>query len=56
MKLTLSRAIAAAAIAATIAASCMLVSCEGRRMSNMTPAGDTVEVVPGPSVEYPDSI
>lgn len=34
----------AAAFVATIFASLLLSSCEGRKMSNMTPTGDTVEV------------
>ena len=32
---------------ATIAVSCLLSSCEGRKMSNMVPRGETVEVDPG---------
>lgn len=35
----------AAAFAATIVASIGLCSCEGRKMSNMEPNGETVEVV-----------
>lgn len=35
----------AAAMVATIAVSFTLTGCEGRKMSNMTPDGETVEVV-----------
>lgn len=35
----------AAALTATIAVSAILTGCEGRKMSNMTPDGETVEVV-----------
>lgn len=38
------KAIAAATVAA-IAFSGILLSCQGRKMSNMEPTGDTVEVV-----------
>ena len=38
-------AIAAVMMIATMAVSCMLSSCEGRKMSNMQPKGETVEVV-----------
>jgi len=41
-----SKAIAAAMVA-TIAVSAILTGCEGRKMSNMTPDGETVEVVVG---------
>lgn len=40
-----SNAIAAAVMVATIVVSSMFVSCEGRKMSNMKPTGETVEVV-----------
>lgn len=40
----------AAAMAATIVVSAlMLTSCKGRKMSNMEPVGETVEVVVGES-------
>lgn len=45
MKFNYRKSIAAAASTATIAASFLLVSCEGRKMSNMEPTGETVEVV-----------
>ncbi|MDE7180737.1 MAG: hypothetical protein K2N88_06025 [Muribaculaceae bacterium] len=35
----------AAAVVATIVVSISLTSCEGRRMSNMEPNGETVDVV-----------
>lgn len=34
----------AAAFVATVALSCIMTSCEGRKMSNMEPTGETVEV------------
>lgn len=34
----------AAAVVATILVSFLLGACQGRKMSNMTPTGDTVEV------------
>ena len=46
------KAIAAASLVATIVASCTLCSCKGRKMSNMEPLHDTVEVV----IASPDSI
>lgn len=45
MRKNVKKAIAAACMIATIAASFSLASCEGRKMSNMQPTGDTVEVV-----------
>lgn len=45
MKLNMKKSIAAAACAATIVVSMIsLTGCEGRRMSNMQPNGETVEV------------
>lgn len=41
---------------ATIVASFSLASCEGRKMSNMKPTGDTVEVVVSTPETAPDSI
>lgn len=41
----------AATVVATIVISIALSSCEGRKMSNMVPTGDTVEVV----INTPDS-
>ena len=38
----------AAALAATIVVSLLLSSCQGRKMSNMEPTGETVEVVVNP--------
>lgn len=43
----LSKTIAAALMVATIVVSLLCASCEGRKMSNMTPTGETVEVVIG---------
>ena len=40
-----SLAIAAALVATIVISLCMLPSCEGRKMSNMTPDCETVEVV-----------
>lgn len=42
----------AATTIATIVVSILLTACEGRRMSNMQPSGDTVEVV----IDHPDTI
>ena len=47
MKRLDNKAIAAAASVATIVVSLLFASCEGRKMSNMTPTGETVEVVIG---------
>lgn len=45
-----------AAIAATVAASFMFTGCEGRKMSNMTPDGETVEVIIGePDADSPQT-
>ncbi|MGM9816089.1 MAG: hypothetical protein ACI304_03400 [Lepagella sp.] len=46
---TVKKAIAATMFAAIALLSTMLTSCEGRKMSNMTPTGDTVEV----EIEHP---
>lgn len=45
MKLNISKTIAAAAWVATIVACFMAVGCQGRKMSNMEPKGETVDVV-----------
>ena len=45
-------AIAAALTVATIAVSFSLASCQGRRMSDMEPKGETVEV----SVDTPETV
>lgn len=39
-------AVVAASVAAIAVSSCLLVSCQGRKMDNMEPTGDTVEVNP----------
>lgn len=44
MKTYTPKAIAATLVAA-FAISILLLSCEGRKMSNMTPNGETVEVI-----------
>lgn len=45
MKLNMKKSIAAAVWVATIVVSAVLLTaCEGRRMSNMQPNGETVEV------------
>lgn len=41
----------AAALVATIVVSISLTSCEGRKMSNMQPTGETVEVI----IERPEA-
>lgn len=46
-----SKAIAAAMVATIVISMSMLTACEGRKMSNMTPTGDTVEL----EVARPDS-
>lgn len=59
MKLLTKKATAAVLIATVaLAALTALTACEGRRMSNMTPSGDTVEVnLPEPDSQiHPDSI
>lgn len=38
------KTIAAAAVATIVVSLTMLTGCEGRRMSNMTPTGETVEL------------
>jgi len=40
--------IAVAAVTTIVVSSTLLPSCSGRKMSDMEPAGDTVEVVIGP--------
>lgn len=45
MTKTGKKAIAATMLAAIALSLTALTSCEGRKMSNMTPTGDTVEVV-----------
>lgn len=52
MKKLRSLSIAAALPAATIVVSLLCASCEGRKMSNMVPKGETVEV----NVDAQDSI
>lgn len=54
MNLLKLRAIAAATVA-TIVVSICLVSCQGRRMSNMQPLGETVEVNIEPAGPGPDA-
>lgn len=54
MKYRAIRTIAAASVA-TIVVSICLTSCEGRRMSNMVPAGETVEVEIEPASSAPDA-
>lgn len=51
--------IAVAAAATIVVSSTLLPSCQGRKMSNMEPTGDTVEVVIGQgktSADTPDSM
>lgn len=45
MRKNIYKAIAAVSMAATIVASLSCASCQGRKMSNMVPKGETVEVV-----------
>lgn len=53
MKLNNPKAVAAILPGvATIVASIFMTSCEGRRMSNMVPTGDTVEVI----IEQPQEV
>lgn len=57
MKMNISKAIAAAAWAATIVACFMTASCEGRKMDNMEPRGETVEVKMSSSPDaIPDNV
>lgn len=44
MRIKSSKAIAAAMVATIVISISTLTACEGRKMSNMTPTGDTVEV------------
>lgn len=39
-------AVVAASVAAIAVSSCLLAGCQGRKMDNMVPTGDTVEVNP----------
>lgn len=43
------KTIAAAMVATIVVSALMLTSCKGRKMSNMEPVGETVEVVMGES-------
>ena len=56
MKFNNRFAIAATMIVASMAASCLLSSCEGRKMSNMKPKGETVEVVVDPAPTTDQSV
>lgn len=47
MKRHINKTIAAAAVATIVVSLSLLPSCKGRRMSDMVPAGDTVEVEVG---------
>ncbi|MGN0237879.1 MAG: hypothetical protein ACI4AK_07350 [Lepagella sp.] len=49
------KAIAATMFAAIALSLTILTSCEGRKMSNMTPTGDTVEVEIEHPQETPDT-
>ncbi len=53
---TVKKAIAATMFAAIALILTILTSCEGRKMSNMTPTGDTVEVEIEHQQETPDTI
>lgn len=44
MKIRFKHAVAAVATTATIASCLTMTSCQGRKMSNMVPTGETVEV------------
>lgn len=55
MKSNKTKAIAAAALAATIVASFSAVSCQGRKMSNMVPKGETIEVYVADTDTIPSS-
>lgn len=44
------------AIGAAVICGAMLLSCQGRKMDNMTPDGDTVEVTPDVQTIASDSI
>ena len=46
MKLRFMKAVVAALVAAIAVSSCLLVSCQGRKMDNMEPTGDTIEINP----------
>lgn len=46
-----SKAVVAASVAAIAVSSCLLAGCQGRKMDNMVPTGDTVEVNPRVSAD-----
>lgn len=54
MKRHISKTIAAAMVATIVISISMLTACEGRKMTNMVPTGETVEVNVGQS-EYDSS-
>ena len=45
MRISYSKTIAAAAVATIVISIPLLTGCQGRKMTNMEPTGDTVEVV-----------
>lgn len=45
MRKSFSKTIAAAAVATIVVSATLLAGCKGRKMSNMEPTGETVEVV-----------
>lgn len=54
MKRHINKTIAAAAVATIVVSLSLLPSCKGRRMSDMVPTGDTVEVEVGQVTDSAD--